>query len=175
MIMNTIEETIKMAGFGKKKIMAKQIQMFEDRLSENGENLVAVCSSMKGMEQLYVSDIHVILHEINGIVTNTEKSIPLDSVSSINLKAKGVFASLEVIATGNSIFIDNVPVAIAKEVKEVIEHLKSEEKKQESYLEESKPASFEPIDELRKYKKLLDEGILTQEEFDAKKKQLLSI
>lgn len=173
--MNTIEETIKMAGFGKKKIIAKQIQMFEDRLSEKGENLVAVCSAMKGMEQLYVSDIHVILHEINGLVTNTEKSIPLDSVSSINLKAKGVFASLEVIATGNSIFIDNVPVAIAKEVKEVIEHLKLEEKKQESYLEESKTASFEPIDELRKYKQLLDEGILTQEEFDAKKKQLLSI
>ncbi len=30
-------------------------------------------------------------------------------------------------------------------------------------------------DEIRKYKILLDEGILTQEEFEAKKKQLLGI
>ena len=30
-------------------------------------------------------------------------------------------------------------------------------------------------DELRKYKELLDEGVITQEEFDAKKKQLLGL
>jgi len=30
-------------------------------------------------------------------------------------------------------------------------------------------------DELRKYKKLLDDGVITQEEFDAKKKQLLGL
>lgn len=32
---------------------------------------------------------------------------------------------------------------------------------------------FSPADELKKYKGLLDEGIISQEEFDAKKKQLL--
>ena len=30
-------------------------------------------------------------------------------------------------------------------------------------------------DELKKYKELLDSGIITQEEFDAKKKQLLGL
>ena len=30
-------------------------------------------------------------------------------------------------------------------------------------------------DELKKYKELLDEGIISQEEFDAKKKQLLNL
>ncbi|MBP3656328.1 MAG: SHOCT domain-containing protein [Clostridia bacterium] len=30
-------------------------------------------------------------------------------------------------------------------------------------------------DEIREYKKLLDEGIITQEEFDAKKKQLMGL
>ena len=30
-------------------------------------------------------------------------------------------------------------------------------------------------DELKKYKELLDEGIITQTEFDAKKKQLLNL
>ena len=39
--------------------------------------------------------------------------------------------------------------------------------------EEVKPASN--ADELGKYKDLLDKGIITQEEFDAKKKQLLGL
>ncbi|MBQ2940785.1 MAG: SHOCT domain-containing protein [Clostridia bacterium] len=30
-------------------------------------------------------------------------------------------------------------------------------------------------DELKKYKELLDSGVITQEEFDAKKKQLLGL
>lgn len=40
----------------------------------------------------------------------------------------------------------------------------------------SQPMSTNDIDEeLRKLKSLLDDGILTQEEFDAKKKQLLNL
>lgn len=31
------------------------------------------------------------------------------------------------------------------------------------------------VDEIKRYKELLDTGILTQEEFDAKKKQLLGL
>ena len=31
------------------------------------------------------------------------------------------------------------------------------------------------VDELKKYKELLDQGIITQEEFDTKKKQLLDL
>jgi len=34
---------------------------------------------------------------------------------------------------------------------------------------------IDTTDELRKYKALLDDGIITQEEFDSKKKQLLVI
>jgi DNA-directed RNA polymerase subunit RPC12/RpoP len=35
--------------------------------------------------------------------------------------------------------------------------------------------SFNPSDEIRKFKSLLDDGIISQEEFDAKKKQLLGL
>lgn len=37
------------------------------------------------------------------------------------------------------------------------------------------PPSSDPVDEIRKYKQLLDEGIITEAEFEAKKKQLLGI
>lgn len=36
-------------------------------------------------------------------------------------------------------------------------------------------SSGDTINEIKKYKALLDEGIITQQEFDAKKKQLLGI
>ena len=35
--------------------------------------------------------------------------------------------------------------------------------------------TFSAADELKKFKELLDSGIITQEEFDAKKKQLLGL
>ena len=37
------------------------------------------------------------------------------------------------------------------------------------------PAQTSPADELKKYKELLDCGVITQEEFNAKKKQLLGL
>ena len=33
----------------------------------------------------------------------------------------------------------------------------------------------DPVDELRKYKELLDDGIITESEFEAKKKQILGL
>ena len=38
-----------------------------------------------------------------------------------------------------------------------------------------KAASTDPADEIRKFKKLADDGIITKEEFEAKKKQLLGL
>lgn len=41
--------------------------------------------------------------------------------------------------------------------------------------EENSASTVSGADEIRKYKQLLDEGILTEEEFQAKKNQLLGI
>lgn len=41
--------------------------------------------------------------------------------------------------------------------------------------QQSQPVSADVTEELRKYKELLDEGIITQEEFEQKKKQLLGL
>lgn len=41
--------------------------------------------------------------------------------------------------------------------------------------EKSSSEGFSAADELKKYKELLDSGVITQEEFDAKKKQLLGL
>ena len=47
-------------------------------------------------------------------------------------------------------------------------------KETEKKVSEVKNTAF-AIDEIREYKKLLDEGIISQEEFEIKKKQLLNL
>lgn len=172
--MDTIAETIKFAGFGKKKAMAKQIQMFDDKLNDQGETLLAVCASVKGTKQLYVTDQRILLHEIKGITSNDETSIPLQSISSINISNKLVYSTIEIVSTGNKAIIDDVPAHIAIEIKNAIENLKKDFKSTASTTKQEKDM-YDVADEIRELKDLLDDGILSQEEFDAKKKQLLGI
>ncbi|MDM8212773.1 SHOCT domain-containing protein [Enterococcus hirae] len=47
--------------------------------------------------------------------------------------------------------------------------------KEEPIVESSEQPSLTPADEIRKFKQLMEEGIITQEEFDAKKKDLLGL
>ncbi|MCM3316692.1 DUF4429 domain-containing protein [Rummeliibacillus stabekisii] len=114
-----------------------------------------------------------------------EKSIPIKSITAIQFKEPGMttgyiqFAysgstetkggSLSAVKDENSITFNKKELAQAKEFVELIE----------SYRQIENTASIQPAasvaDELKKFKELLDEGILTQEEFDAKKKQLLNI
>lgn len=174
--MDTIAETIKFAGFGKKKIMAKQIQMFDDKLNDQGETLLAVCASVKGRVQLYVTDQRILLHEIKGITSNDETSILLQSISSINISNKLVYSTIEIVSTGNKAIIEDVPAHIAIEIKNAIENLKKDFKKADSApAAKQEKDMYDVADEIRELKDLLNDGILTQDEFDAKKKQLLGI
>ena len=58
------------------------------------------------------------------------------------------------------------------ELPKFMKKTKEDSSKEDIPVEESSPSV---PDEIRKYKELMDEGILTEEEFTAKKKQLLGI
>jgi len=113
-----------------------------------------------------------------------EKSIPIKNIAAIQIKQPRVTAGyiqfaysgaseskggiLDAARDENTItFSSKKELAQAKEIKELIETLQSED---------SQPATqSSDADELVKYKQLLDDGILTQDEFDAKKKQILGL
>lgn len=69
----------------------------------------------------------------------------------------------------NSIVVDNNNLTKAKEVVQYIEEKRSSLRK----INQVQSISF--ADEIVKFKKLLDDGVISQEEFDAKKKQLLGL
>ena len=73
----------------------------------------------------------------------------------------------------NSFTFDTTKVTNEK-MREVAEYVKKrvEEYKRQKAAPASPPSA---ADEIKKFKELLDMGVITQEEFDAKKKQLLGL
>ncbi|WP_225228766.1 SHOCT domain-containing protein [Bacillus sp. PS06] len=169
--MDTIQETIKLAGLGRKKAMQKQIELFRSGLME-GENLLGVgASNPKPTEQIYVTDKRIIVHKIEGIFKNEKVEIPLSSVSSINTTVKGLGASIAIVASNNKASVEKLHIHIAQELKSLIDSLLHSSSNQTASIN----TSVDVADQIKKLADLRDGGILTEEEFNAKKKQLLGI
>ncbi|WP_053482615.1 SHOCT domain-containing protein [Lysinibacillus sp. FJAT-14745] len=70
---------------------------------------------------------------------------------------------------------DDVPAHIALEIKSGIENLKVMSKTASAQAIKKEKDMYDIADEIRELKDLLDDGLITEKEFDAKKKQLLGI
>lgn len=92
-------------------------------------------------------------------------------ISQISVAGTGMFKRVS-IATSSG-FINFYGVANQNEVFSIISELIV--KRQEETKTATVKAPESSSDELKKYKELLDSGVITQEEFDAKKKQILGI
>lgn len=113
-----------------------------------------------------------------------EKSIPITSISAIQFKEPGLTTGYIQFAysgstetkggTSAAIKDENSITFFKRELKKAKELIKLIEMKRH---ESSFPSitSQSAADEILKMKKLMDAGILTKEEFEAKKKQLLNI
>ena len=91
--------------------------------------------------------------------------LPLDSITAIGMSfMKGIAITT---ASGSVKFgcIKN-----RDEIYEVVSKLLMERQTSKTVSNESSP-----VEDLKKYKELLDSGVISQEEFDAKKKQLLNL
>ncbi len=141
--------------------------------------------------QLYVYEDRIVITRkgVSAFLTQGlkgEKTIPIDSLTNIQFKAAGILNGYiqfsvtgEVGSKGGTIAAgyDENTVFFKKKNLKVAEDIRSflEEKiiNKSSRVPMTQPLSS--ADELKKYKDLLDQGIITQEEFDAKKKQLLGL
>lgn len=91
--------------------------------------------------------------------------LPLDSITAIGMSfMKGIAITT---ASGSVKFgcIKN-----RDEIYEVVSKLLMERQTSKTVSNETSP-----VEDLKKYKELLDSGVISQEEFDAKKKQLLNL
>lgn len=94
--------------------------------------------------------------------------LPLDSISAV-----GQVKGSAIAVTTASGALKFAHLANAEELHQAISTLLVQ--RQDRSEEYKKPAANSSADELKKYKELLDSGVITQEEFDKKKKQLLGL
>lgn len=118
------------------------------------------------------SEITVTDKRVYGKARSKQVNLPLDSISAVSIyRFKGISVST---ASGAICFIG---IANRDELYNTISSLLIERqspKNAPAVASQPQPV-VSTADELKKYKELLDSGIITQEEFDAKKKQLLGL
>ena len=100
--------------------------------------------------------------------------LPVDSISAVSLSSffNGIAVST---SSGKIAFLS---IKNSRDIQKVISELLIERQSKEkptttATIKQEIPQSN--ADELEKFKNLLDKGVITQEEFDAKKKQLLGL
>ena len=119
------------------------------------------------------SNVHVTDNRVYGNVGIFKRvDIPIDSISSVTkigwLMGIGVSSS-----SGTIRFMY---LANAKEIHDALSDIIIERQKNKPTAENTTVVqNSDEADKLKKYKDLLDSGVITQEEFDAKKKQLLGL
>ncbi|MGG6361238.1 SHOCT domain-containing protein [Peribacillus frigoritolerans] len=118
-------------------------------------------------EQLYITNKRIIAYKIEGIFENKRVEIPLSSISSINTSVKGLSASIEIIASNNSASVEKMYIHVARLIKKLVDSLINRNSSHET--------PNDVTDQIKKLADLRDSGILTEEEFKAKKSKLLGI
>ena len=95
--------------------------------------------------------------------------LPLDMISAVG---SGAFKSITVATSSGKIkfwFVKN-----RDEIFETVSKCLIGRQQKNDSMNANQPLRFESkADELKKYKELLDDGVITREEFDAKKRQII--
>lgn len=117
-------------------------------------------------EELVVSDKRI----YGRVAFGHRVDLPMDSVSAVGMS---IFKSIAVGTSSGKIYFNGVKNR--DEIHSVISDLIIQRQKKSEVLETQQNAPESIPKELKKYKELLDDGVITQEDYDAKKKQLLGL
>ena len=105
------------------------------------------------------------------VIFGKRVDLPVDSVS-----ATGTIAMLKGVSVSTSSGrISFLAIKNAEEIFKIVNSLLVERQYKKNEVAAPVVATTDEADQLQKFKKLLDDGVITQEEFDAKKKQILGL
>lgn len=124
-----------------------------------------------------ITDKRILMAQQN-IIGESVKSINWNNINDITLNKNALFGVVEVDTFKErfNIAVDRTQAQnIYNEIYRVYDILKRKEERKQYAPPKSEQPKEDPYEQLKKLKELLDMGILTQDEFDAKKKQILNI
>ncbi|MFK5676069.1 PH domain-containing protein [Ligilactobacillus sp. LYQ60] len=124
------------------------------------------------------TDKRVFLYNANMFVGGNITDIPLNKISAVSINAGLVLAGIKITSDFGSVSLRNITKNSAKKLRdELNSQIKkfNQTKNQSSNRSPEKSQNLSDVEQIKQFKQLLDDGILTQEEFDAKKKQILGL
>lgn len=148
------------------------MQKGEAAVSGNSRSLGTSNSNLNRTWLMALTDRRIILINRHLLVGTEYMEIPLESVNSISFQSRVISSSISVMHGSDGIILDNIVKGTEKpfvdKANEVIRRIRS------SNVEQA-PAAIpsSAADELAKWYGLLQQGIITQEEFNAQKEKLL--
>jgi hypothetical protein len=108
----------------------------------------------------------------DGVMSKTTEDFPMDKVSSVQWTSGMMLGSIVIFASGNKSEIKNVNKDDGKEMVDKVRHRISSPASAPAPI--AATAGADPFEQLRKLGALRDAGVVTPEEFEAKKAELLS-
>ena len=185
----TIEEAIEKSGT--KNILAKSSTKYAQRIIQPNEEVlyaintnVVIDAPNKTLKNKKLGGVFNFKGAINGVIVITDKrilfcnslmgstnqkQILIKDIQSIDENINGLTKTgqLRICGITDTFLINIYKKNIGEEIKQVIYNLQTKES------HSNYTSSISQADEIMKFKKLLDEGIITQEEFEKKKQELL--
>lgn len=144
--------------------MRKHITVYEDRVVLKAKGMM-MTNGWQGEKTIFYSDCTGVQIRMGGALTAGYLQIETSSGSGMTDRTNP-YQSENSVAFRKS--QNDVMDKIAKYIKE---QMRNQKNKSAATI----TTALSPAEELKKFKELLDMGIITQEEFDAKKKQLLNL
>lgn len=162
----------------------KELKSLQDILEyKNGEVIKYATSGLKEEQNesrtvlILCTNRRVLFLNKNMFFGGDSTDIPLNMVNSVQLTTHLLLADITIIngATATKLKQLNKDAAriLAKTIKE--ESLKFQQRLLHPQSESNSNQQLDIPDQIRKYKQLADDGIITEDEFNAKKKQLLGL
>ena len=163
-------------GIGSFKFWSvKHFRLIEEELKPTESVFTAFVVLLIGFNYSFAITNDRILMSKQALVGSFVKSISLLNINDITLRKDFIHGFIEIDTTK-----ERVSVVVVKKCADNIHeciHKSLDMAKQfsASKLSESQTLAYSEADELMKFKKLLDDGIITSEEFESKKRQLLGL
>ena len=152
---------------GEDVIFASELSMVKNPDGNSMNNPKIVKGNIRGI--FVITKMRILFYWLNNLIPN-HKEMSLDSIKDIDVTSKLMIASVRITSYSET-WIFSVPQGMQSVIAKKI----GDARNMQSSTEQKLAPSSDVYDEIRKLKSLLDDGIIGQDEFEQKKRQLLGL
>ena len=154
----------------------KEFKALPDILADDETVKYATSGLFNGNTVLMLTTDSRILFIDKGMIKGTEfTEIPLEMVNAVNYKTGLMMGAITITNGSIQSKVENVEKKTAPIMVDTIKRVRDEFMQKRSGQSTTVVNASSDAEELLKFKMLLDQDVITQEEFDAKKKQILGL